>query len=163
VKLLQPIPVRVFHSRRTRLYEVLAVAGLAALGTPSCTSTRDLAVLPAVTAGPSLPQPSYGYLLVRSAVEIVRDADVSYRPHTGYEILDAGGHHLQNVRNRIGDHDEQPSAVRLPAGRYKVDALASWNERVVVPVQIESGRTTEVNLDRSAAGNLIVGAARLSD
>jgi hypothetical protein len=87
-----------------------------------------------------------GYLVVNSAAEPHDDDGVVYAPHTGYELLSRNGQHVMYVRNHIGDHDEQPQTVPLSAGGYTVSGLGRYSQRVMAPVQIDAGRTTEVDL-----------------
>jgi hypothetical protein len=88
-----------------------------------------------------------GYLKVFSAAEDHNDGDVHYYPHTAYKIYDQDGKLYKRVANAIGIHDEDPSLVRLPVGTYTVEADAEWSGMVKVPVVIEPGRLTSVNLE----------------
>jgi hypothetical protein len=87
-----------------------------------------------------------GYLIVNSAVEPHDDDGVIYAPHTGYELLSRDGRHVMYVRNHIGDHDDQPATVPLPAGIYAVSGLGRYSQHVLAPVQVDAGKTTEVDL-----------------
>lgn len=49
--------------------------------------------------------------------------------------------------NHIGLNDESPTVVRLPEGHYKILAEADGFGRVTVPVVIQWGKLTEVNLE----------------
>jgi hypothetical protein len=72
----------------------------------------------------------------------------AYYTHTGYSILDEFGKVVKYVPNHIGDMDESPSMVAVPAGDYKIVAESSSYGRVTVPVLIEEGKTTSIHLDR---------------
>lgn len=69
--------------------------------------------------------------------------------HTDYYIYDLHGKRLEHVDNAIGQYEEAPRRVALPAGRYFVKAQAKDYIWVDVPVKIEPGRTTRVHLDDS--------------
>jgi len=51
------------------------------------------------------------------------------------------------VSNHMGDTDESPARVTIPAGRYNIVAESSSYGRVTVPVVIQQDRTTVVHLD----------------
>lgn len=90
-----------------------------------------------------------GNLEVFSDTDTIRDGDgPPYHPHTGYSIKDESGKLVQYVPNHIGDMDESPAMVTIPAGNYKIVAESSAYGRVTVPVMIQEGRTTVVHLDR---------------
>jgi hypothetical protein len=114
-----------------------------------CATNR--VVLNSVGPGPTRPEAfaPKGYLQVFSDTEthVIGDGP-PYYPHTGYSIHDESGKLVQFVPNHIGDMDESPSIVTIPAGNYNVVARSSAYGRVTVPVAIQSGRTTVVHLDR---------------
>jgi hypothetical protein len=100
--------------------------------------------------------PTPGGLVVYSKTERNPDQEetgagdiVYYYPHSGYEILSVTGKHLQKITNHIGDHDETPQSVSLPAGKYKIRALSEKDGVLLIPVVIKTGRTTVLNLDHS--------------
>jgi hypothetical protein len=108
-------------------------------------------------------QPSdyVGTLKVYTATEQRPDGDETYRyPHTDYEIYKADGKRLEKVDNGMDQLDETPTAVTLPRGRYTVEAESETNGFVRVPVVIQTGRTTVVNLeqDQTPRGHVEVGA-----
>jgi hypothetical protein len=88
-----------------------------------------------------------GYLKVFSATETHNEGDVYYYPHTPYKICDRDGKLYKRIANAIGIHDEHPHLVRLPVGSYTIEAEAEWSGLVQVPVVIEPGRLTSVNLE----------------
>jgi hypothetical protein len=90
-----------------------------------------------------------GYLQVFSDTEthVIGDG-LPYYPHTGYNIYDQSGARVQYVPNHVGNMDESPMLVRVPAGNLKIVAESSAYGRVTVPVVIEGGRTTVIHLDR---------------
>ncbi|HVU08843.1 MAG TPA: hypothetical protein VHG89_09905 [Verrucomicrobiae bacterium] len=91
-----------------------------------------------------------GYLQVFSDTEtrVVGDGP-PYYIHTGYSIHDESGKIIKFVENHIGDMDESPSIVSIPAGKYNIVAQSSSYGRVAIPVLIREGQTTCIHLDRS--------------
>src|SRR5215472_9930073 len=89
-----------------------------------------------------------GYLKVYSDTEehVVGDGP-HYWLHTGYTICDMSGKEVKHVQNHVGDMDEMPTSVDIPAGSYKVVAQSASYGRVTVPVVIREGKTTVVHLD----------------
>jgi hypothetical protein len=90
-----------------------------------------------------------GYLQVFSDTKehVIGDSP-PYYTHTGYNIHDPSGKIVEYVPNHIGDMDESPSLVTIPAGNYKIVAQSYSYGRVTVPVVIQAGGTTVVHLDR---------------
>jgi len=108
--------------------------------------------------GPEQPIPhtrgGTGYLVVHTDTEERRiDKGVPYYLHTGYVINPTSGKESKWVANHVGDMDQMPEQVSLPAGAYEVVARSTSYGRVHVPVVIEASRTTEVRLDRSGHRN----------
>jgi hypothetical protein len=107
------------------------------------------------TVGPDLAPPrikisaSQGQLVVYSALEVANTANSDFPTHAGYEIYDANGTLLRRVDNRSGSFYQSPAAVPLPSGEYKVKAPATNHGLVTVPVIIEEGKTTTLDLDAS--------------
>jgi hypothetical protein len=76
--------------------------------------------------------------------------DFKYEPaHTDYTICSQDGKVLQKVRNARGPDDAEPAVVPLAPGHYKIEAKARDYGMVVVPVVVESGKLTTVNLQRN--------------
>lgn len=90
-----------------------------------------------------------GGLLVYSAPALVYPADSAHPTHTNYTIYDRDGKILRRVDNRSGSFYQAPVAVSLPTGTYKVKGRVTNYGLVIVPVVIESGRTTILDLDGS--------------
>jgi len=71
--------------------------------------------------------------------------------HTGYTIFAQNGTVFEQVRNARNLNDGQPALVRLPPGRYSIEAEAEVSGgitiAVVVPLVIEAGQTTRVHLE----------------
>jgi hypothetical protein len=88
-----------------------------------------------------------GYLKVYSAIDEFKDGDVWYFPHSSYEIYTIGGKLLKNVGNHISRGDEIPEIVALPVGFYTVVARAEKAGYIRVPVVINEGQQTILDLD----------------
>jgi hypothetical protein len=67
-------------------------------------------------------------------------------PHSSYEIKNPDGALVKEVRNHASFLDESPDVVKLAPGKYTVLAQ-STSGFVSVPVVIEDGKTTVVDLD----------------
>ena len=88
-----------------------------------------------------------GYLKVYSAIGEFKDGDAWYFPHSSYEIYTIGGKLLKNVGNHISRGDEIPEIVALPVGFYTVVARAEKAGYIRVPVVINEGQQTILDLD----------------
>jgi hypothetical protein len=90
-----------------------------------------------------------GYLKVYSDTKsrVVGDGP-PYYTHTGYNIYDPSGRRIKYVPNHIGDMDEAPTVVTVPAGNYYIVAQSAAYGRVTVPVVIKGGCNTTIHLDR---------------
>lgn len=72
-----------------------------------------------------------------------------YEPaHTDYTIYRQNGSIVRRVRNARVGGDPQPTLVSLPAGRYNVVAYARGFGLIAIPVVVERGKRTVVNLQR---------------
>lgn len=123
-----------------------------------CVATQPATVLEPVRPAPVVQTiHGPGYLVVYTAIiEPAINPDTMFYPHTGYAIYDNHGAYYQTVRNHVGAWDETPYTVTLPPGRYTVKAEAQYEGDVQVPVVIEGGRTTVVDLqhrDHRVAGS----------
>jgi hypothetical protein len=89
-----------------------------------------------------------GTLVVFTATEARADGkDAYYYPHTSYEVF-RNGQPFRHVDNGRTLEVETPSRVILPKGHYEVMAQSETEGAVKVPVKIETGRTTVVNLEQ---------------
>jgi len=68
--------------------------------------------------------------------------------HTDYTICTRDGEVLQRVRNARNPNDPEPAQVPLPPGSYEVKANARGFGLVTIPVVVEPGKLTMVNLQR---------------
>lgn len=122
------------------------VSALAGCSTPPMALNR---VGPAPVGNGGSASSAKDWLVVNTATETRQVGDYTYYyPHTGYSIYTKAGKFCQYVPNHIGDTDESAARVGIPAGKYTVDAESDFGP-VIVPVLIEDGKTTEVNLDTS--------------
>jgi hypothetical protein len=69
--------------------------------------------------------------------------------HSDYRVYNFQGQLVKYVGNSIGRYEQAPLPLALPSGRYLVKARSRDYMRVMVPVIIESGRTTRIYLDGS--------------
>ncbi|MFO1475931.1 MAG: hypothetical protein U1F98_04685 [Verrucomicrobiota bacterium] len=104
--------------------------------------------------GPGHPQTAsrsrrQGELIVYSAPEAADPANAYQVSHTSYKILAPDGKLLRRIDNRCGSFYSQPVTVDLAPGQYEIEAQAVNAGRVIVPVLIEDGRTTVVDLDET--------------
>ena len=107
------------------------------------------------TVGPPLPQPTAenstnGTLVVYSAYEVSADfnsRDPNRPEYSDYRILTNDGKLLQRVHNDSGTALQDPVAVGLPPGKYRVSARANGYGYVTVPIIIESQQTTTLHLE----------------
>jgi hypothetical protein len=91
-----------------------------------------------------------GNLVVYSAHRVTTYAQSEYPVHTDYTIYNLGGKVIERVANTAGSFNQDPATVRLPPGEYRVKALLERGGQVIVPVIVERGRTTIVDLDGTA-------------
>ena len=128
---------------------VKSLSVLAWLAFAGCASQPRIAIDQPV--GPSRPhfnsQKGEGALVVYSAPEITDPAQAYFPTHSPYAIYALDGKLLEKVDNRTGSFDQEPVAVQLPAGEYRVRARARNLGQVQLPVVIEENRTTVVHLD----------------
>ncbi len=75
--------------------------------------------------------------------------DFLYEPaHSDYTIYTQDGKVLRHVHNARGPDDPQPAVVPLPPGNYEVKAKARGIGMITIPVVVEVGKQTTVNLQR---------------
>ena len=87
-----------------------------------------------------------GDLEVYTEPEEYYEDDLSFFPHTDYEIYTMEGRHLRHVWNHQNHEDEHPAVVTLSPGQYVVKAWADCYGLVTVPVVIKPNETTRVIL-----------------
>ena len=90
-----------------------------------------------------------GDLVVYSAPRVGWYAQAEYPAYTNYTIYTKDRQLLREIDNSTGSFNGYPAKVALMPGEYHVQALAAGGGWVIVPVIIEAGETTVVNLDGS--------------
>ena len=113
-------------------------------------STHLVLVPTPVGPAPVLPGRREGRLLVYSATYAPTLEQSEYPRHTNYTIATANDKVIERVTNATGSFFSQPASVALPSGEYHVRAQYDRGGFVVVPVVIEPGKTTVVDLDGEA-------------
>ena len=88
-----------------------------------------------------------GELLVYSATYAATLEQSEYPVHTNYTIATPDDKVIERVRNEAGSFYANPMSVELPPGEYRVCAQYDRGGFVTVPVVIEQGKTTLVDLD----------------
>ncbi len=129
-----------------KIKSTLLLSGFAVLLTSCASPPLALApVGPAPISDPS-PQPDKGVLQVYSETQEYYEDQMSYFPHTDYQLYTADGRRLKRVWNHQNHEDEYPALVTLPPGNYVVRAWAEFYGLVNVPVVIRPNETTTVIL-----------------
>jgi hypothetical protein len=136
----------------TLLKTALLVAPLIlSFGGPTIVQARDKSLL---SPGPVRPSGldyrtdlRRGYLKVYSAIEEFKDGDTWYFPHSSYTIYTTDGKLLKNVENHNSRRDEIPEVVVLSVGSYIILARAEKDGYVRLPVVIDEGQQTILDLD----------------
>ncbi|MES2309714.1 MAG: hypothetical protein V4507_12735 [Verrucomicrobiota bacterium] len=91
--------------------------------------------------------PLNGYLKVYTSTDEKNDGDIKYYPHSNYDVYCLDGKRFTTISNSIGIHDEEPVRAELPKGTYIVRAGSDRDGIVKIPVVIEAGKTTVLNLE----------------
>jgi hypothetical protein len=145
---------------------ILLAASNALVCLVGCASPSPMVISEPVGPGPAVHGQAIGgtslqvySARVRAVVDLNREEfmanndfgknDFLYRPaHTDYTICTQDGKVLEEVRNARGPNDPEPPIVHLAPGTYKIKARARDYGLVTVPVVIEPGKLTSVNLQR---------------
>jgi hypothetical protein len=92
-----------------------------------------------------------GYLQVFSATEtsipVASDDPTLFHLPSSYGVYDEAGQMVKFVPNHWSNMDEWPEAAMLPPGNYRIRAESAADGLVNVPVVIQRGKTTVVQLD----------------
>ena len=125
---------------------------------PTIAEGRDRSVL---SPGPVRPgnldypaTPSQGYLTVYITIDEFNDGSAWYFPRDFYSIYTIGGKLLKNVKSQHSADDEIPDVVALPVGSYMVVARSEKGGYIRLPVVIEAGQRTILDLDLREKGSL---------
>lgn len=130
--------------------QIMSVVGAAMIPVLAGCATKPVAIAP-VGPRPASAQAlgGTGFLKVYSDTETHEiGRNTFFYPHKPYGIYSESGKCLRFVVNHIGDIDESPTCVPLPAGRYVIVAESAAYGRVRVPVVIQGDLITSVHLDR---------------
>jgi hypothetical protein len=119
------------------------IATVSCAGMPPFVQTEQVGPLPPQSARDW----SGGVLVVYSARHSGTVGQSEYPLHTDYRIRGPGGRSTLNVANQAGLFAQDPVPVKLLPGEYQVEALVEGGGYVVVPVIVEAGERTIVDLD----------------
>ena len=120
---------------------------LTALG--AC-STHPVVVQTPVGPAPAFSPTRNGMLIVYSATYAPTMEQSEYPRHTNYTVATPDNKVIEHVTNAAGTFLSKPATVILPSGKYHVRAQYNSGGFVVVPVVVEPGKTTVVDLDGEA-------------
>jgi hypothetical protein len=124
-----------------RFVYLIVLSGCAGYALPATSLARDCVASGCTEGGSS------GELLVYSATYPQTLEQSEYPAHTDYTIATADDRVIERVSNATGTFASRPARVTLPAGEYHVRAQFKGGRFVTVPVSIEPGKTTIVDLD----------------
>ena len=145
---------------------------LAALAIPfalACVPKREFSLAP---VGPPPKRSSSstatdGQLVVYSAWERTGTLDSEHQNHGSYAVLTADRKPVLQVRNWVSPMINDPAIVSLVPGSYFVKARVQGYGVILLPVVIESQKTTTLYLDDTTKPDLIgrdpAGRVRLPD
>lgn len=111
---------------------------------------------PLVLRTPVAPQPwrigrrAEGFLIVYTAQRVTGYTGSEFPLFGPYRLFGIDGVLIGEVRNQDGPFGADPERLALAAGQYRVRGLAEGGGSVSVPVVIEAGRTTWVDLAQLA-------------
>jgi hypothetical protein len=88
-----------------------------------------------------------GSLLVYSETYAPTVEQSEYPRHTDYTISTMQGARIKRVSNGAGLFASDPLRVSLPPGKYQICAQYTGGAFVTVPIVIEPGKTTVLDLD----------------
>jgi hypothetical protein len=126
---------------------LIATSGLAACAVSEPLVRHDVVGPAHPLRGPRQEEPQEGELVVFSGTRSSVVEQSEYPIHTDYTLMDDSGRELRRVPNSTGLFGGNPVVVPLPTGSYKVRAQNADGRWVIVPVVIESGQRTVVDLD----------------
>ncbi|PZR74282.1 MAG: hypothetical protein DLM52_09700 [Chthoniobacterales bacterium] len=128
----------------------LIAIGAAMLLTSFASAQPTIVSAPVGPRPPGLHEGDYiGFLTVYSATEQHPNGDNTYaNVHTDYRIYAADGRLFKQVRNSLSPTDETPERMTLPKGSYVVVAQSETMGTVHIPVVIQTGKATDLRLER---------------
>jgi hypothetical protein len=128
----------------------LAVVACAVLA--ACATHPPLAVVPPESSSTTSPVSGTGNgdLVVYSATFAPTLEEGEYPAHTDYTIATVSDRIIEHVTNQTGSFDKRPATVSLASGAYHVRAQYDRGGFVTIPVVIEVGKITTLDLDGAA-------------
>lgn len=87
-----------------------------------------------------------GNLIVYTATQVSGYTGSEFPVYSPYRLYSEASVAPRKIQNRAGSFDADPQVVSLPPGEYRVEGLAEGAGEIAVPVRIEAGRTTVVDL-----------------
>lgn len=130
------------------------IAAVTLLGALACASLWGCAASAPLAQAPRLVTPDaagFGDLTVYSATFAPTLEEGEYPAHTNYTIATVADEPLQHITNQTGSFDKRPATVSLASGEYHVRAQYQRGGFITVPVTIEPGKTTILDLDGTPA------------
>ena len=149
-----------------RIAAVTLLSALACASLCGCAASAPLAQMPQLdTSGASAPPDAAGFgdLMVYSATFAPTLEEGEYPAHTDYTIATVADKPLQHITNQTGSFDKRPATVSLASGEYHVRAQYQRGGFITVPVTIEPGKTTILDLDGTPAARGSSDPIRLPD
>ena len=127
----------------------LALAGLTMAG---CATSAPLAAVDAgapASRDPTMcPAGGSGGLVVYSAAYAQTLEQSEYPAHTNYTVATTSDYVIQRVANNTGSFGASPATIELPCGHYHIRAQYGAGRFFVVPVSIQPGKVTTVDLTK---------------
>ena len=97
---------------------------------------------------------SRGYLMVYLRADESYDSNAWYFPQNLFAIYTMDGKLFKNVTSQYSADEEIPEAVALPVGSYMVVARSEKDGYIRLPVVINAGQRTILDLDLREKGTL---------
>ena len=142
-----------------RIAAISLPCALACASLCGCAASAPLAQVPqSQTSGAG-----FGDLMVYSATFAPTLEEGEYPAHTDYTIATVADQPLQHITNQTGSFDKRPATVSLASGEYHVRAQYQRGGFITVPVTIEPGKTTILDLDGTPASRGSSDPIRLPD
>ncbi|HLX68092.1 MAG TPA: hypothetical protein VKV04_00555 [Verrucomicrobiae bacterium] len=131
-------------------FSLTVAAGVLLSGCATGKSGLVLGTVGPVPSQTEVARSADGTLVVYSAYRVNADFNSRdpYRPeYSDYQIYTTGGRLLHRVHNNSGTLLQDPAAVELPAGNYRIVARANGYGYVTVSVVVEAKQTTLLHLE----------------
>ena len=137
-----------------RIAAVTLLGAMACASLYGCTTSAPLAQVPQLDRSGSSASPAeagFGDLMVYSATFAPTLEEGEYPAHTDYTVATPSDKPLQHIINQTGSFDRRPATISLASGEYHVRAQYQRGGFITVPVIIEAGKTTILDLDGAPA------------